>query len=150
MTTRYANKTKVPVSQSINAVRSLLQKHGADAVAIIETNKGAACQFVFEDKQYKMVVHYPSEDNDIVKYSPQGKLRTESQIASEIESEKRRVWRSLLLFLKAAIEAHYSQVVDLKRSLLSSMVLKSGKTFYQEVEPRLAQLDVDPTFMLEM
>ena len=145
----YANKTSVPVERSMIQVRQILQKHKVQAVAIAETDEGAATKFVFEGKPYQFVIKYPMISQESVMFTPSGKQRTGAQKLAEIESEKRRLWRCMVLYIKAAIEAHVNGLVDLKRSMIGHMLLPSGKTFYNEIEKNIETFEANPRFMLE-
>jgi len=55
----------------------------------------------------------------------------------------------MVLYIKAAIEAHVNGLVDLKRSMIGHMLLPSGKTFYNEIEKNIETFEANPRFMLE-
>jgi bisphosphoglycerate-independent phosphoglycerate mutase (AlkP superfamily) len=145
----YANKTSVPVDRSMSQVRQVLQKHKAQAVAIAETDEGAATKFVFEGKPYQFVIKYPAIVEERIALTSSGKKRTTAQALAEIEAEKRRLWRCMVLYIKAAIEAHANGLIDLKRSMVGHMLLPSGKTFYSEIEHNIEKFEANPRFMLE-
>lgn len=145
----YANKTSVPVGQSQVEVRKILMKNGAEGVAIGETNQGASTQFIFEGKPYKFTIIYPSDQDERFTHTNKGKERTAVQLESELEAEKRRLWRCMVLYIKACIEAHVNGLVNLKRSMIGNMQLPSGKTFYEAIDSDLGRFEANPRFMIE-
>jgi hypothetical protein len=145
----YAKNTSVPVDRSMNQIRVLLQKEGADGVAIAESGYVAMVQFVFEGHGYKFLIHYPTDRDDKVRLTNSGKVRTSSQVKDEIEKEKRRLWRAMGLYIKAAIEAHANGLVDLKRSMMGNLILPNGDTMYGRLENDIENITVNPKLLLE-
>lgn len=146
--TKYASKTSVPVDRSMGQVRQILSKNGADGVAIAETREVAMVQFVFENMPYKFLIHYPNGKEDHIRFTDSGRERTEHQVESEIDSEKRRLWRSMVLYIKAAIEAHLNGLVNIKRSMMGNIMLDNGTTMYQRLERDLDKARSNPSMLL--
>lgn len=144
----YAKGTSVPADRSMSQLRQLLLKNRADGVAIAETREGAAVQFVFERIPYKFHIHYPSGREEKIKFTPTGNERSLNQIDKEIDAEVRRLWRAMVLYVKAAIEAHENGLVDLKRSMMGNIMLPTGQTMYQKLEGRLDDVITDPGLLL--
>lgn len=144
----YAKNTSVTVDRSMAQVRVMLQKEGADGVAIAEAGSQAMVQFVFERKGYKFKISYPSKTDDQIRFTGAGRDRTDIQMETEIEKEKRRLWRAMGLYIKAAIEAHHNGLVDLKRSLMGNIMLPSGETVYEKLEGNMDKVMIDPRFLL--
>ncbi len=145
----YAKGTSVGIDRSMNQIRVLLQKEGADGVAIAEAKGVAMVQFIFEERGYKFHIHYPSDRDDKIKFTNTGKTRTATQINDEIEKEKRRLWRSMCLYIKATIEAHTNGLVDLKRSMMGNLMLPNGDTMYGRLERDIDNIRVNPKLLLE-
>ena len=145
----YASKTSVPIGQSQVEVRKILMKSGADGVAIAETMQGSSTQFIFEGKPYKFTIMYPDRNDERFTHTNKGKKRTSVQLESELEAEKRRLWRCMVLYIKACLEAHTNGLVNLKRSMVGNMQLPNGKTFYEAIDNDLARFEANPKFMIE-
>lgn len=145
----YAKNTSVPVERSMNQVRVLLQKEGADGVAIAETKSMAMVQFIFEGKGYKFKIKYPTDSDTTMRYTSKGSERTFNQVETEIDKEKRRLWRAMCLYIKAALEAHQNGLVDIKRSMMGNLILPSGETMYEKLEGNMDRINVNPQFLLE-
>jgi hypothetical protein len=144
----YAKNTTVSIDRSMAQIRIILSKAGADGTAIAEASGLAMVQFSFEGKAYKFFIHYPGRNNDQIKFTSSGKERTENQIELEIEKEKKRLWRSMGLYIKAAIEAHENGIIDLKKSMLAHMLLPNGGTVYEKVESSIGKIETNPKFLL--
>lgn len=145
----YAKNTSVTIDRSMNQIRVALQKEGADGVAIAETKEKAVVQFVFESTPYKFVITYPTFNDDFIKYTGTGKKRTIPQMELESEKEKRRLWRAMGLYIKAAIEAHTNGLIDLKRSMMGNIMLPSGHTMYEKLEGNFDQIKMNPSLLIE-
>ena len=146
--TSYANNTSVPIDRSMNQIRVMLKKIGADGTAIAESDNKAMVSFVYQGKNYKFFINYPSIDDDSVRLTDGGRERTQSQCEAEIDKEVRRLWRAMGLYIKAAIEAHNNQIIPLEKSMLSHMVLPGGKTVFEKVQKVIAQIEVNPQLLL--
>jgi hypothetical protein len=148
---RYASKTSVPVDRSMSEVRGLLLKNNSDAVAIAESKEGASVQFIFEGHPYKFLIKYPSPQDSDMRLNNKGQIKTQVQIEKSIDDEKRRLWRAMVLYIKAAIEAHLSGLVNLKRSLMGNMVIAdgSGQTMYQRLEYDIDKVKANPKLLIE-
>lgn len=148
---RYATKTAVPVDRSMAEVRGILLKNNAQAVAIAESLDAASVQFIFENHPYKFIIKYPTFRDHQIQYTKSGKARTETQMHKEINDEHKRLWRAMVLYIKAAIEAHQSGLVNLKKSLMGNLVLSdgSGQTVYQRLERDIEKIRANPTLLIQ-
>ena len=146
--TKYASNTTVPIDRSMAQIRMMLNNCGADGTAIAEAQGLAMVQFSYDRKAYKFFIHYPSPDKDSIKYTSSGKERTDIQISQEIEKEKKRLWRSMGLYIKAAIEAHHNGIIDFKQSMLAHMIMPSGDTVYKRLESTINGIEADPQLLL--
>jgi hypothetical protein len=144
----YAKGTSVTVGKSMEAIRKILMGNKATAVGVFESAQAGAIQFYFEGIPFKYVVKYPVIAEKEVCYTKGNQRRTDAQKLKYIENEKRRLWRCLVLFIKAAIEAHNQGISDLKKTLVASMLLPSGETMYQKIENNIDKLKSDNNFLL--
>ncbi len=147
--TTYAKGTAVSVDRSMNEVRGLLMKNKAEAVAIVESQDAFQVQFVFDGHAYKFPIKYPNPQDPTIRLNHKGWIKSEAQIQKSIDDEKRRLWRAMVLYIKAALEAHQNGLVNIKRSLMANMVTYSGKTIYQSLESNLDKAKTNPNFLLE-
>ena len=73
-------------------------------------------------------------------HTPSGSRRTETGIRAAYDQETRRLWRSLLLVIKAKLEAVATGIVTAEEEFLSHVVLPDNSTVGQWVEPQLARV----------
>ena len=116
MTRRFAEDTKVPISQSIEEIRRTATRYGGD-------------QFL----------HAAMDDRLIVGFSMEGR-QVRFQVAQEPgeAQNNRRLARALLLVLKAKLEAVASGVSIFDDEFLANIVMPDGKLVAQYTRPRLA------------
>lgn len=107
-TRRFAEGTKVPVARTKVAIDELLQKHGA-----LQRIQGT------DDERGKNLVAFTLGGRQV---------RFELPHVPEDEREQRRVWRALLLIIKAKLElvAGGDSTVDME--FLPNIVLPNGST----------------------
>lgn len=145
----YASKTSVNVDRSMSQVRQILMSYKATAVAIAETSEGAVTKFLFEGKVYQFKITYPGIAEERICFKKGGQKRTDAQKIAEIEGEKRRLWRCMVLYIKAAIEAHENGLIDMKKSMVAHMMIPQGGTLYEHIEKDISRFESNPRFMLE-
>jgi hypothetical protein len=115
---RYAEDTKVPVSQSTAEVKDLLKRAGSVQTAIIENEAATLVLFVLGGRQYRLTVP----------------LRAD---ATNPAQEERRGWRLMLLLIKAKCEAIREGVSTVEREFMADVVMPNGQTFAEYAEPTL-------------
>jgi len=130
-------------------IRLMLDKV-SEGVAIATTDNGAAVSFVIENIPFKFNILYPNGREDKMRYTPTGQTRTQNQVEVEVDKEKRRLWRAMGLYIKAALEAHDNGLIDLKRSMMGNIMLKDGSTMYQKLENNFSEIQVNPKLLLGM
>ena len=77
-------------------------------------------------------------------YTKEGKRRSESVIADKLEQGKKRVYRALLLVIRAKMESIESGIETMEQAFLSHLLLtdQSGNqaTVYETLKPRIERL----------
>lgn len=117
---RYAEDTKVPVGQSHGELRDMLRKAGAGRIGIMEEPDGSGClMFEFASRAYRLQV--PS----------QAKAKSPDQ-------EQRRLWRLMVLLVKAKLHAIQEGATTIEAEFLSATVMPSGQTLLEEARPAIA------------
>lgn len=129
---RYAEKTRVPVSQSKNEIESLLAKYKADQFgSASDTMSGAA----------------------MVQFRYQGRIiRFEMMTKNLSEQQVRQRWRALLLGIKSKLECVESGIETFDDAFLSHIVMPDGRTFGKLAIPQIQQAITDgrmPTQLIE-
>ena len=112
----YAERTQVPVEQSIAEIRKTVGRYGGQ-------------QFVFGVSEDRLLVGFTKADRQV-----------RFQVAQDPKSPQnnRRLARALLLVLKAKLEAVESGVSVFEDEFLANIVLPDGGLVGQQVKPAIA------------
>lgn len=127
---RYAEGTTIPVAQSRQDIEQLLGKHGAKQAisgSDFETRAGFV-GFTLGKRQirFKLQPYKPRERGSGAQQQP--------------EQYERESWRTLLLVIKAKLEAVRSGVVTVEQEFLANIVLPNGKLLGEEVAPAVEEM----------
>jgi hypothetical protein len=120
-TSRFAQSTKVPVSQSIAEIERTVKRYGGS-------------QFVFAVAEEQAVVGFTKEGRQVRFHVPFG----ETKAATYAQRQRQRM-RALLLVIKARLEAVESGVETFEDSFMANIVLPGGRLLSQEVRPAIAR-----------
>lgn len=116
MSSKFAEKTRVPVTQSKAELERVLVRYGCDAFVSGWSQESAMVQFSYMGRNVQITVPYPKDADDRV---------------------QRQRWRVLLLLVKAQIESVECGLMKFEEAFLPWLVLKSGTTVYQTMLPEL-------------
>lgn len=103
--TRYAQNTRVPVSQSRLELERTLDRYGAD-------------QFVYGTDAGEWVVRFRAHERYV-------QLRIDKP---EDERQQRQRWRALVLVVKAKLESIESGLETFEQAFLANVMLPDGST----------------------
>lgn len=133
--TKYAEGTKITPEKSQVEVQTILKKYGATDVASGEQGEQAVIGFKFNGKLYKIILPYP----DIKDFLLSGnRTRTGLQQQTAKDQEIRRLWRALILVIKAKLEAAQSGIVTFEQEFMAHIVVnEQGQTMYEWAKPFL-------------
>lgn len=123
----YAEKTKVPVVQSRAEIERILAKHKTQmyGTAIDYEKLSARVQFKAHDRIVRFTVALPDHEKF-------GK-------GVRLEQEERRVWRALLLVIKAKLESVESRIATFEEEFLAHIVMPNDRTVADMVLPQIAE-----------
>ena len=128
MTTRrlFAEKTKVPVAQTRAEIEALLHRCGCTqyATAVDYLSQQARVQFRAQDRIVRFELVLPNS----------AKLR-----GDRLDQETRRVWRALLLVIKAKLEAVENRITSFEEEFLAHIVLPNDATVGTVLAPIIAE-----------
>lgn len=134
MSPRYAEGTSVTVAQSQADVQQLLTRRGADQVITgWDATEGAMVMFRIQGFHARLAVPKPSLD----------KLRRDHPRSDpkDLErAEERRMWRALLLLVKAKLEAVEAGLTTVQREFLADALLVDGTRFEEWAAPQLKEM----------
>lgn len=127
MARRFAETTKVPVSQSRGEIERILSRHKCQAfgTAVDYLEMKARVQFNAHSRIVRFTVALPDPK----------KFRDDKSR----EQEERRIWRSLLLVIKAKLEAVETGIATFEQEFLANIVMPNGRTVAEIVLPQIAE-----------
>ena len=115
MTRRFAERTTVPIAETIEDIRKTVARYQGD-------------QFVYAVAEDRIVAGFTKEARQVRFQVPQG---SDAQ-------DNRRIARALLLVLKAKLEAVASGVSIFEQEFLANIVMPDGQLVGHHVRPRIA------------
>lgn len=141
----YAQDTSVPVERSRAEIERVAEKHGATGFMSAWTKEGSVIVFEFSNRRVRFRVpneFKPLRPNDplVKKWERMDEAAREKLKQTIIDKEQRRLWRSLVLIIKAKLEAVASGITTFEHEFLSNIVVdgRSG-TVGDQVIPALDQ-----------
>lgn len=115
---KFAANTKVDSATTQNQIRKLLEQHGnVDGFVVGEQGGIAVLSFHMKDRRLTFRMAIPRAPYD----APAAKIAAAMQ-------ENRRMWRSLLLCIKAKLESVRSGIESFEDAFLAQTVLPTGET----------------------
>lgn len=122
---RYAERTSVPVAHTQAEIQRLLESHGASSFITGSSPGQALLMFELRKRRVKFLVPLP-----IAKRSADEK---------KVAGEHRRLFRALLLVLKAKLEAVNSGIVTFDTEFLPYIVTSGSTTVGEQIVPKLEE-----------
>ncbi len=123
----YAADTKVPVTTTQQALIGLLKTRGATQIVNGWSEEAAQIGFQLQGRIYKMTIPIP----------PQLAGRSGRGIPpAQIERSR---WRTLLLVVKAKLEAVDAGLSTVEQEFLSSTVMPDGRTVFEHTQDAIEQ-----------
>lgn len=136
---KYAHGTTVTVERSKAEIETTLRRYGAESFVsgfdsrvafVIVQIRGVRLRFhvtipVAEDKQFSRTGH--------------GSIRGPVERQRAAEAEERRLWRCLLLAIKAKFEVVESGIETFEQAFLANIVLPGGATVGEWVVPQVEE-----------
>lgn len=140
----YAAATSVPVERSRAEIERILTRYGATRFASGWDERGALIGFVAKDRRVRFHLPLPSRSEKRFTHqkprSPYSdpQRRTEQAALAAWEQECRSRWRSLVLSIKAKLEAVESGIETFEEAFLAHVVMPDGRTVAQSILPAIA------------
>lgn len=139
----YAETTSVPVDRSRLEVERILKKAGGNQFGYWDDDEHSVSVIVCQLEGYSLKFHVfqpdPIDYRDNGKTGRSRRTRTPKQAEQAAEQELKRRWRALSLIVKAKLEVIASGQSTIGREFMADMLLPSGKTVGEEMEPKLIQ-----------
>ncbi len=125
MTQQYAAKTTVSPDKSQIEIKKLLNNAGAERIGILEERTTAVILFELKNRRIMFRLTLPN--------------RQQYRSQTSFDQDVRQRWRSLVLVLKAKLEAVSSGLVTLEEEFLAHTVMPDGQTFGTWALPQVAE-----------
>lgn len=138
---RYAEGTTVPVERSRAEVEALVARYGARKFAsgYDDDARLAVVQFEMRDRRVQFRLHLPNPASRDITHDGRGRQRTALQRQNAYEQECRRLWRSLVMVIKAKLESVESGIESFEEAFMANVVLPGGMTVGDYMTPQIAE-----------
>lgn len=127
MTGRYAEGTAVSPEKSQAEIQQLLKRYGATGFAFGWEAQRAMVGFTVHGRGVRFLLELPT-DTAAYARTARGQRRTPAQQQAALESEVRRLWRSLALAIKAKLEVVASGIATFDEEFMAHLLLPDGST----------------------
>ncbi len=130
----YADGTTVPVARTRGEIEALVEKYGAQEFSGGWTVGQAAIQFTCKGRRVRFVVRMPDREWATAKLRkrwPYGTIPPD-KITEVIKAEERRLWRCLLISIKAKLEAVQTGIATFDEEFLAHIVV-DNQTIYERL-----------------
>lgn len=138
--TRYAEGTTVPVERSEAEIKRLVARYGARryATATDEDAGVAVIQFEMHDRRVLFRLQLPGESG--FRLDGRGRERSDTARRNAYEAECRRMWRALVITIKAKLESVESGIETFESAFLAQIVIPGagGRTYGEFALPQIA------------
>lgn len=133
MIKKYAQGTTVTVEKSRAEIESLVKKNGGKNFCYFSSPNAEV--FIFEafNRRLKFTVKMPKISG----------YYTTKQLAEKTQAEYRRLFRVLILRLKAKFESVKSGDVSADEEFLANIVDYKNQTVWEAIEPTLERFEAD-------
>lgn len=138
---RYAQDTGVSTDQSKRDIERVLGRYGATAFGYLA--EGDQVLVLFEIDKRRVGIRLPMPDRksrEITRTPVKGLWRDQDGIERTYEQAIRQRWRALLLIITAKLEAVKAGISTVEREFLADVMLPTGATVGQWVQPQLDEI----------
>lgn len=140
MAGNYAKGTSVSVERSMNELRRMLRRYGADAFGHTEQampDGREVIQIAFRYSGWNVRFRLPMPSREPYRYTATGRERDNSAIEKDWERECRRMWRAMVLVVKAKLEGVESGILTFQEAFLGDFVTPGGVTVSEWLIPQI-------------
>lgn len=134
----YARGTEVPVENTKAEIERVLRRYGADQFMYGYDLEKGLVGFRAGGRAVRFMIPLPSMGEERFRLTPErGLQRTRSAQEKAWEAEVRRLWRALLLAIKAKLEVVESGISTFEEEFMAYIVLPNGSTVGQWMAPQI-------------
>ena len=140
----YAEGTSVTAMRSQAEIQSLLRKHGAQEFGTMEGATKLIVVFRMKGLTVRLTVPFPARDDKRFTQGRYGRRVSENCAAEKWQQEVRRVWRCMLLLVKAKLEAVASGITTFEHEFMADVATDNGQTVFERMQPALTDGRIGP------
>ena len=130
----YAENTSVPIERSKTEIERTLLRYGVEQFGYaVHTTRGTGIMFVHKGRRINLNLPLPKRDN--FNSSRSGEIQW--------QQEQRRLWRVLLLWLKANLELIDTGLISFEDIFLAQTCLPNGSTVSTMLNPQIDRMIED-------
>ncbi len=138
MSARYAAQTPVPVDRSRTEIEHLLERYGGTAFGYLSQGDDQVVVFEIANRRVLMRLVLPDRNDKEFTHVPSGRQRRSAGEAEKAYQQAVKArWRSLVLIIKAKLEAVAAGITTVEREFLSDVALPDGRTVSEWLAPQL-------------
>lgn len=138
---KYANSTSVSTEKTRAEIERCLSRYGAESFAYATRGTNAMIGFHHRNRAVRFTLKLPDrEDAKFTRTEGRGLQRDPLAAERLWEQACRSSWRSLLLVIKANLEAVEAGIVTFEEAFLPYFVLPDGKTVAEWAEPHMQRI----------
>lgn len=136
----YAADTSVSSDKSRAEIERTLSRYGADSFMYGWDRSGAIIGFILQNRQVRFKLPLPDRNSQEFNRTATGRSRSSTAAQEAYEQAVRQRWRALSLVIKAKLEAVETGIVTFESEFAMHMMLPSGQTVGEWVEPQIAHV----------
>jgi hypothetical protein len=141
MTHQYAFQTEVPADKSRLEIERTLIRYGASAFGYMWEGNSVRIGFKMNGRQIKFALQMPDPQAKEFRFTPKtGKRRSDMALEQAYEQAVRQKWRSLVLVIKAKLEAIESGISTFENEFLANIMLPDGSTVSDFMLPQIERV----------
>src|SRR4051812_5146504 len=125
---RYAEGTTVNVEKTQAEIVQLLKRYKASAHGFMSEGQKATVAFQFDDIRIRFMLFVPNANDPKFARDKRGYVNRPDKRAEFAAQEDRRLWRSLLLVIKAKLEFVDAGVETVEGAVIAHTGLPDGET----------------------
>lgn len=136
---KFAEGTSVSPEKSQAEIQKILKRYGASgfAFAVDDDRNAAAIAFKAHGRQVRFLLPLPGPDRREFLFTPTGQRRSTAGASTAYQQELRRVWRALVMAIKAKLEVVESGIVSFEDEFQAHLVLPNGSTVGEWLRPQI-------------
>jgi hypothetical protein len=137
----YAKGTKTEIATSEAQIKKMLQKAGAEAIAMMEERASAIVAFHLNGRSIRFRLPLPKREDYLRSQRGTGwQDNKPSTIDNLWMQASRERWRQLHLCIKAKLESVEQEIELFDDAFLSQIVTPDGETIGEKVKPQMTAL----------